>query len=127
MLCQICGSSDPIAKCIICDKDLCAACVIDCDLKDREICVQKAGNVVIFSCPATYCSEDGKEALIFKCKDCEITFCKSVLDTWVKPCPSCKDYICGNCYETHIMTCTTYYDKEEALDRLFKIIQGGKK
>jgi len=127
MVCQVCGAEETVAQCIVCDKELCDVCVVNCGLKDKGICVQKAGNFIIFSCPGTYCSECGRETLIFICKDCGITFCKSVLDSWAKPCPSCKDYICGYCFETHITTCETYYDKEEALDRLFKLIQSNKK
>jgi hypothetical protein len=127
MACQVCGSEEAGARCIVCGKQLCTSCVSNCGLKGKDICVQKAGNTVLFRCPATYCAQCGKEALIFKCKDCGITFCKSALDVWAKPCPTCKDYICGYCYESHITTCNSYYDKEEALDKLFKLVQGKKK
>ncbi|MDD1778818.1 MAG: hypothetical protein LUQ65_11705 [Candidatus Helarchaeota archaeon] len=127
MACQACGSVETAAKCIVCGKELCSACVVLCGLKDKDICVQKAGSIIVFRCPSTYCEKCGREALIFKCKDCGIVFCKSALDLWAKPCKTCKDYICGFCYETHVATCKSYYDKEEALDKLFKLVQGKKK
>ena len=127
MVCHICGSEAAVAKCIICEQELCMECIVNCGLKDKDICVQKAGSFIVFRCPGTFCSEHGKDLLIFRCKDCGITFCKSVLGNWVKPCKTCKDHICGTCYETHIGVCTSYYDKEEALDKLFKLVQGNKK
>lgn len=127
MTCSICGADDSPVKCIQCEKILCTSCVINCDLQGKDICVQKAGNFIIYRCPGTNCPTCAKEAMIFKCKGCGIRFCRAVIDIWSKPCPTCKDYICGFCYERHIKTCTDFYDKEEALGKLYKLIEGEKK
>ncbi len=126
MLCQICNSNEAIAKCILCEKELCESCTKACSLKDKDICIQKAGEFIIYQCPATYCPSCGFEALIFTCKSCGIKFCKSVIDNWSKACPTCKDYICGYCYEEHIRDCEDYYDMEDALDKLYKLVEGDK-
>ncbi|NVM55429.1 MAG: hypothetical protein HWN66_17110 [Candidatus Helarchaeota archaeon] len=127
MPCQICSSAAVVGKCIICEIDLCPSCTISCDLKDTEACTQKAGDMVIYRCPGTYCITHAREALIFTCKDCKITFCKTSIDSWIKACPTCKDYICGNCYTSHTIDCADFYDREESLNELFKLIEGDKK
>ncbi|MHA1651450.1 MAG: hypothetical protein ACTSYB_14770 [Candidatus Helarchaeota archaeon] len=126
MPCDICGADEVSAKCIVCEKNLCSSCVHNCDLQGKDVCVQKAGDFVIYRCPGTHCPTCAIESLIFTCKDCGIKFCRTVIDEWAKPCPTCKDYICGFCYEEHIKTCTDYYDKEEALSKLYKLIEGDK-
>jgi hypothetical protein len=127
MSCLNCGSPNITGKCIICEKDLCDNCMINCDLQKKDVCIQRIGDYIVWRCPGTLCPTDAKEWLIFTCKDCQIKFCKTVIGDWAKPCPTCKDHICGDCYDQHIKTCTTFYDKEEALDKLYKLIQGDKK
>lgn len=126
MPCQICGAAQTVAKCIICEREVCSSCVVYCPQRDSDICDQKAGSITIYHCPGTYCPPHAKEELIFTCKDCHTQFCRSPINNWAKACPVCKDYICGNCYQTHIKNCTDYYDKEEALEKLYKLIEGEK-
>ena len=126
MPCQACDAEEATAKCIVCEIELCAECVVVCKLSETDVCDQKAGDFVLYHCPGTYCKTHGKEALIFACKDCKTVFCKTPIDNWAKVCPTCKDYICGNCYESHSKGCTELFDKEQALDKLFKLIEGDK-
>ena len=127
MVCLICGSSDSPEKCILCEKDLCSFCVVRCDPRVKNNCVSKAGEFIIWQCSGTLCPTCAEDALIFTCKGCQVKFCRTVIGTWAKQCPNCKDYICGDCYENHIKTCTDFYDKEIALDKLYKLIEGDKK
>ncbi|MFX1294240.1 MAG: hypothetical protein ACFFD2_05205 [Promethearchaeota archaeon] len=126
MPCKTCGSTDVIGKCIICEIDLCPACSISCDLKSTDICTQKAGNKVIFICPGIFCEFHGKYELVFTCKECKKSFCKTAVNNWTKVCPTCKDHICIDCYKKHIVDCVDFYDKEKALNKLFNLIEGDK-
>ncbi|MHA1265266.1 MAG: hypothetical protein ACTSRS_08550 [Candidatus Helarchaeota archaeon] len=125
--CSMCGSDEITAKCIICEQDLCNSCVITCQQRGTGACDQKAGTIVVYQCPGTFCPKHAKEQMIFTCKDCGVQFCRTAIDIWAKACPTCKDYICGNCYETHIKSCTDVFDKEAALNKLYHMIEGDKK
>ena len=126
MLCEICGSEEASSVCIMCEKKLCEACIIRCDVHDKDICIWRAGDIIIHRCSGIHCPTHAIENLIFTCKGCGIKFCKTPIGEWCQSCPSCKDYICGNCYNEHIKTCTEFYDKEEALDKLYNLIEGDK-
>ncbi|NVM27275.1 MAG: hypothetical protein HWN65_00425 [Candidatus Helarchaeota archaeon] len=126
MPCQACGTEKTTAKCIICEIELCAECVVNCKLSSLDVCDQKAGKVVIYHCLGTFCKIHAKGELNFTCKGCKTVFCKTAIYDWAKACPTCMDYICGNCYKSHVESCTDFYDKETALEKVFKLVEGDK-
>ena len=125
---DFCSSEEVVAKCIICEKELCTNCLVKCDLQDKEVCIRTTGeDIVIYRCPATFCATCARENLIFQCKKCELVFYKTCISNeWAKPCPTCKDHLCGFCFEDYMKSCTDFFDKKKELDKLYKLIQGDK-
>ncbi|MHA1310943.1 MAG: hypothetical protein ACTSQO_08410 [Candidatus Helarchaeota archaeon] len=122
MKCQLCGKKEAEFECIDCGRLICKDCAIFCEFKERGYCVQKLGDIVVYECKGIVCKKCADFTLVHRCYECNVQFCNAILDTLIYECDKCLNKICPDCKEYHIAHCDVVFDREKALDRLYKNI-----
>lgn len=122
MKCELCGEKESEYQCIDCGKHICSSCSVICGLKKRNYCVKKMGDIVIYECKGVFCKKCADFTLVHHCIECNVTFCNAVLDDLIYECPKCLNKVCPDCKDLHKSKCTTKFDREEALSKLYEKI-----
>jgi len=117
---MICYDNEAEYECIDCGKKICKECAKFCELHEKNYCVQKMGNIVIYECKGVFCKNCADFNLIHRCIECNIQFCNSVIGKLVYECPKCLNKVCPDCKEKHINTCDKVFDREKALTEIFR-------
>jgi hypothetical protein len=127
MKCSLCQENEAQYECIDCGKKICADCAEFCGLKDSNLCIQRCGNIVVYKCTGIVCKKCADFTLVHTCIECGKSFCNAALDKFIFECPKCLNKVCPDCKQLHISKCNTIFNREEALDRLYKSIASDKK